>query len=318
MKRAMVVLFFIIIIVEAYAFDSVVTLEQYNLINTGSGNNFSINDDKFNIIVTNANNKTIHIFVYHDNQMFSRYNYPVKIENTVIFHPATALANSNDNNNEVTLYINMEMQYNAITSEKRINDGDRAIIKIKDIADRDNRFNGILYLMIFIDYNENGIIENNEIENITININRTQDTILFKARAYVSTLGYRVRNIQYPVYGTDFFYVKITNGYEIQKFLQLFGNDFNNGMFQGKGIRELDYSLYNLYIIFTPITNEIYFYNNPYHYSGDFRLIFDTGINRQTDRYVFARNYVVEKNNDRYELWINNEGELIKIVEMKL
>jgi hypothetical protein len=320
MKGMMVVLLSLIIIVSAHAFDSVVSIEQNKRIINSSENNFLIDDDKFNIIVTNANRHMIQIFVYHNDQMFSRYNYPVKCEDTVIFHPATILANANDHNNEVKLYINREMQVNAITAEERFYEGDKSIIKIKDIADSDNKFNGTLYLMIFIDYNKNGIIESNEIGNITISFNKSNKTVLFNAKAYVSTTGYRVRNMQYPVYGDDYFYIKITSAYEKDIFLTLFGNDFNNGMFQGKGIRELDYSLYNVYILFTPITDKIQFYNNPYHYNGDFRLIFDIIINEQSDagKYVYARNYVVEKNRDNYEMWLNNNGQLIKIKKMEL
>jgi hypothetical protein len=321
MKRAIFLLFTLIVTIKVNAFDSIIQIEQNNQINNGSDDYFIIEDNKFNLIISNANDKAIHIFVYHNNQMFTKYQYPIHCEDTVTFHPATALINNNDENNEMTLYINKEMQHNVITPEKRITNRNKSIIKIKDITDGDDRFNGTLYVTVFIDYNGNGIIEQNETGNISIFINKSQDTILFRARVYISTMGYWIKDIQYPVYGREYFYVKITNEYEKERFLELFGKDYYNGPYRtDKQIRGIDYSKYNMYIIFTPITNEIELYNNPHHYNGEHKLIFDININKQSNRgtYVFARNYDVEKSNDRYEIWINNYGQLIKLNEKKL
>jgi hypothetical protein len=238
-----------------------------------------------------------------------------------MFHPASALINNNDADNELTLYINREMQHNNLVFDKRINEDDMAILRIKNIADIDNRFTGTLYLTIFIDYNENEIIEQNEIENISIFINKSHDTVLFKARAYISTIGYKVMDIQNPVYGEEYFYVKITNEHEKERFFELFGrNYYDMPYLTYNRIRELDYEKYNMYIIFSPVTDGIELYNNPYHYNGEFKLFFDINIAKQSnrERYVFARNYEVEKTDDRYEIWINDYGRIIKLEEMKL
>jgi len=208
------------------------------------------------------------------------------------------------------------MQFNVVTPEKRTTDNNTAIIKIKDIADYDGKYNGILYLTIFVDLNDNNIIETNEVKNISLSIDRTAKSILFGAKIYVSTVGSWIKDINYDVYSNDYFYVKITNDQERQIFLLLFGkNNFINTNSTVNRIANVDYSKNNMYVIFTPITTEIELFNNPYYYKGEKRLIFDTRINKESKRgkYVFCREYRVEKKNDIFELWINDNGRLKKI-----
>lgn len=282
---------------------------------------YTIEDQKFNILVNNVNNKTVHIFVYHNEDMFRRYTYPVKCENTVIFHPATALINSANENKEITLTINREMQYNVITREKRINNNNTAIIKVKDIADTDDKFNGVIYLTIFVDFNNNNIIEENEVKNISVRINKSTNSVLFRAKIYVSTIGSRIRDINYPVYSNEYFYVKITNEAEKQIFLRRFGeNNFSNTYSTINRIINLDYTKQNMYVILSPITTEIESNGSQYRYSGENRLIFETKINKESKRgiYVFCIEYHVEKTRDIFEMWINDNGELKKIKKFDL
>jgi hypothetical protein len=296
-------------------------IEQNGTNINGLNDFYTIEDRKFNILVNNVNDKTICIFAYHSEEMFTKYSYPVKCENTVIFHPATALIDSANANKEITLTINREMQHNVITPEKRTNSNGTAVIKIKDIADTDDKFNGMLYLTIFVDFNKNDIIENNEIKNIYIKINKSDNSILFRARIYVSTIGSRIREINYPVYSDEYFYVKITNEKEKQMFLQLFGqNNFSNTYSTINRIINLDYTKYNMYVIFSPITEQIELYGNPYHYKGENRLIFKKTINRKSNigKYVFCREYYVEKNKDIFEIWITDNEELRKLKEIEL
>jgi len=208
------------------------------------------------------------------------------------------------------------MQYNVITPEKRITNNNTAVIKIKNIADYDGKFNGMVYLTVFIDFNDNNIIEENEIKNISLKINRSANSSLFGARIYVSTIGSRIKNINNYEYSNDYSYVKITSDMERQLFLLLFGrNNFVNTNNNVNRIINTDYSKYNLYVIFSPITTEIELSGNPYHYSNENKLIFDTKINKEANygKYVFCREYRVEKNNDIYEIWLNDNGKLKKI-----
>jgi hypothetical protein len=282
---------------------------------------YTITDKIFDIIINDVGDKIIHIFAYHNDEMFRKYQYPEKSENTVMFHPATALINSADENMEVVLNINREMQHNAITPEKRINNNGSAIIKVKGVSDIDKNFNGVLYLTIFIDFNNNKIIEENEIKNIKIIILKENNSNLLRERAYISTMGGWIRDIEYSVYSNNYFFVKITNQADKYKFFQLFGPNHGNNSFSSYNrIRDLDYSKFNLYIIYTPITSNIELYNNPYHYSNDNRLFFEIRINNESNRgrYVFYREFRVDKNNDIFEMWTNNNGVLGKIPELKL
>ena len=220
-----------------------VKIRQNNQIIDKPDSTYTIMDNKFEILVTNKNNNIISVFAYHSDEMFNKYIYPIKDEDTVIFHPATALINSADENMEITLNINREMQFNVITNEKRIDENGISIIRIKDIADTDNRFNGILFLTLFIDLNNNKIIESNEIKNISVAINRAENSNLFRARIYVSTIGGWIRDINYPVYNNEYFYVKISNETEKANFFELFGQQYGDNTYSSiNRVRDLDYS----------------------------------------------------------------------------
>jgi len=298
-----------------------VSVEQNNKNINESNDVYTLEDQKFNILVNNVDDKIIHIFAYHNDEMFSKYSYPVECEKTVIFHPATALINSANEEKEISLTINKEMQYNVITPEKRTTNNNTAVIKIKDIADYDGKYDGILYLTIFVDLNDNDIIEANEVKNISLGIERTAKSILFGDKIYVSTIGSRIKDIKNYEYSNEYLYAKITSDQERQLFLLLFGkNNFVNTNSTVNRIISIDYSKYNMYVVFSPITTEIELYNNPYHYSGENKLIFDTKINKEANNgtYVFCREYRIEKNKDTLEMWINDNGKLKKIKKFDL
>jgi len=288
-----------------------VSIEQNNKIIEEINGYYTLEDQKFSILVNNADDKVIQIFAYHSDEMYNKYSYPVECEKTVIFHPATALISSADENMEINFVINTEMQHNAITEKKRTDNGGYAVIKIKDIADSDDKFNGMIYLTIFIDFNNNKIIEENEVKNISLKINKTANSALFRGKIYVSSIGGRMRDINHPVYvySNDYIYVKITSEMEKQLFLLLFGqNNFTN-IFMN-----LDYTKMNMYFVFSPISTEIELHG-VYRYNGDNRIIIDTINNKESNKgkYVYYIRYSVEKTKDKYELWINDNEKLFKI-----
>jgi len=282
---------------------------------------YTVEDQKFNILVRNAGDKTINIFAYHNEEMFRKYTFPVECKKTVIFHPGTAIIDNADKNKEITLALNREMQYNVITPEKRIDNDSAALIKIKDIADTDNKYNGALYLTFLVDLNNNNIIENNEVKNISLKINKSANGGLFKGKVYVSTIGSWIKDLDYPVYSNDYSYAKITNDKEKQKFFQSFGqSNFTNQFSKVNRIDILDYTKYNMYVVFSPVTKDLELSGNPYHYSGENKLIFETRTNREANRgdYVYCREYRVEKETDIFELLINDKGRLKKINKIEL
>jgi len=298
-----------------------VKLQQNNRIMDISEDKYTIADNKFELLIPNESKSAIHIFVYHSDEMFTKYTYPIKCENTVIFHPATVIIDNANENKEITLTINRETQYNIVTPEKRVDDTGISTIRIKDISDTDDKFAGTLYLTIFIDLNNNNVIENNEIKNLSVVINKAKNSILFKARIWISTIGGWLYDINYPVYGNDYFYVRISNAAEKARFFEIFGQHYGDYSYSPDNrIRDLDYSKNNMYIVFSPITTEIELYNNPYRFTGENRIIFGTRINRESTkgRYVFYREYRVEKSRDIYEIWIEVNGTIKRINELKL
>jgi len=277
---------------------------------------YTLEDQKFNILVRNAGDKAINIFAYHNEEMYRKYRYPVECKETVMFHPGTALIDNADKNKEITLALNREMQYNVITPEKRIDNDNAALIKIRDIADTDNKYNGSLYLTFLVDFNNDNIIEKNEVKNVSLKINKSANSILFRGKVHVSTLGSWIKDLDYPVYSNEYSYAKITNEREKQKFFQSFGqNNFINPYSKINRIDNVDYTKYNMYVVFSPVTNDLELSGNPYHYSGENKLIFETRTNREANRgvYVYCREYRVEKNIDIFDLWINDRGRLRKI-----
>jgi len=280
---------------------------------------YTVEDEKFNILVRNAGDKAINIFAYHSEEMFRKYKYPVECKETVMFYPGTALVDNADKNKEITLALNREMQYNVITPEKRIDNNNTALIKIKDVADTDNKYNGALYLTLLVDFNNDKIIEKNEIKNISLKINKSPSGVLFKGKVYVSTIGSWIKDLNYPVYSNEYSYVKITNDTEKRKFFQSFGQEnFTNPYSKINRIADLDCTKYNMYVVFSPVTKDMELSGNPYHYSGDYKLIFETRINREANRgvYVYCREYRVEKDLDIFELWINDKGRLRTISQI--
>jgi hypothetical protein len=277
---------------------------------------YTLEDQKFNILVKNAGNKAINIFAYHNEEMFRKYRFPVECKETNMFHPGTAIIDNADKNKEITLALNREMQFNVITPEKRTDDDSIALIKIKDIADTDNKYNGALFLTFLVDFNNNNIIEQNEVKNISLKINKTANGCLFKGKVHVSTIGSWLKDLNYPVYSNEYSYVKITNDKEKQKFFQSFGqNNFTSPYSKVNRIDNLDCTKYNMYVVFSPVTKDLELTGNPYHYSGENKLIFETRTNREANRgdYVYCREYRVEKDIDIFELWINDKGRLRKI-----
>jgi len=298
-----------------------VIIEQNDKKINESNGFYTIEDQKFNILVRNAGDKTINIFAYHNEEMFRKYTYPVECKKTVMFHPGTALIDNADKDKEITLALNREMQYNVIPPEKRTDNNSTSLIKIKNIANTDNKYNGSLYLTFLVDFNNDNIIDKNEVKNISLKINKSSSGILFKDKVYVSSIGNWIKDLEYPVYSNEFSYVKITNEKEKQKFLQSFGqNNFTNPYSKINRIDILDYTKYNMYIIFSPVTKDIELSGNPYHYSGENKLIFETRTNREANRgvYVYYREYRVEKNTDIFEMWVNDRGRLRKINKFDL
>jgi len=282
---------------------------------------YLLEDQKFNILVRNAGDKPINIFAYHSDEMFRKYTYPVECNKTVIFHPGTALIDNADKNKEISLALNREMQYNVITPEKRIDNNITSLIKIKDIADTDNKYNGMLYLTFLVDFNNDNIIEKNEVKNVSLKINKSVNGGLFKEKVHVSTIGSWIKDIDYPVYSNDYSYVKITNETEKQKFFKSFGQgNFTNLYSKINRIDSLDYTKYNMYVVFSPVTKDMELSGNPYHYSGENKLIFETRINREANRgvYVYCREYRVEKDMDIFELYLNDKGRIKKLNKIDL
>lgn len=293
-----------------------VVVEQNNKNINAQNGVYNLEDQKFSISVNDVEERTINIFAYYSDEMGKKYSFPVEPKDTVIFYPATSLIDSADDNKEITLTINKEMQFNAVTPEKRTANNNTAVIKIKDIADTDDKFDGIIYLTIFIDFNDNNIIDENEVRNISLKINKSDNSVLFGAKIYVSTIGSRIKDINNYEYSNDYSYVRITSDMERQLFLLLFGrSNFNNINSNVNRIISTDYSKYNMYVVFSPITTEIEFNGNPYHYKGENKLIFDVRVNKGASygKYVFCREYRVEKGKDTLEMWINNNGKLIKL-----
>ena len=296
-----------------------IIIEQYDRNISELNGFYPLDDQKFDILVKNAGNTTINIFAYHNEDMFRNYTFPVECKKTAMFHPGTALIDNADKNREITLALNRQMQYNTVTPEKRIDNNNTAQIKIRDIADTDNKYNGALYLTFLVDFNNDNIIDENEVKNISLKINKSASGALFRGKVHVSTIGSWLKDIEYPVYSNEYSYVKITNEAEKQKFFQTFGhNNFTNPYSKVNRIADLDCTKYNMYVVFSPVTKDMELSGNPYHYSGDNKLIFETRINKEANRgvYVYCREYRVEKDLDIFELWINDKGKLRTIAKV--
>ena len=153
--------------------DEAVFIYQANHEIQGRDKIYEIQDKPFEIVVEGVDEEdNIAIFAYHNDEMFDRYSYPVSTSDTVIFAPATGLAMPHNEDRKFFLRINKELTQNYFSRGRRINKANHAIIQIKRIIDPYHLFLGkdTAYLTLFVDFNKNSFIEENEIRNIVLKI----------------------------------------------------------------------------------------------------------------------------------------------------
>lgn len=276
---------------------------------------FQIINKPFEVIIDNVSLKdNIAIFAYHSDEMFNRYDYPIRTADTVMFAPGTSLAMSVEKNISFFLRINEEYTQNYFPSDRRINHENQTILRIKGFADTLNRFQKrhIAYLSIFIDYNKNGIIEKNEISNIIIKVNQVA-TPPKKIKVYISTMGSRLAiiNSEAKIHN-QFVVFKISSQDEAKRFSEYMRKNTNYYRgYQIAGIVNIDYDINNKYFIMSPRGLSVEFYQ-PYHFSGEFDLIFDVlELDKSMSfNYVSLRTYTVAKDDDIFSIKINLKGKI--------
>jgi hypothetical protein len=277
---------------------------------------FNITGMPFEIIFDNVNlDDNIAIFAYHSDEMFNRYDYPIITDETVMFAPGTGLAMEVDENKSFFLRINTEMTQNYISSDRRINNTNQAVLRIKGFADTLNRFqeHKIAYLSIYIDYNKNGIIDLNEIKNIIIKVNQSI-AMGEKTKVYISTMGSSLEVVgSENLIHNNFILFKITSQDEAERFSEYMQENttYYSG-YRTAGITNIDYNKNNKYFLMTPKGLSASA-NQPYHYSGEYDLIFDISDtnDNKNGNYVSLRTYTVSKDDDIFTIRINWYGEIL-------
>ena len=204
------------------------------------------------------------------------------------------------------LYFNSDLINNYL-SPKENTESTNFSVKIKGFAETDDS-NPIdkLFCFGFCDLNKNGIIEQDELKQIIINVNPAFS--LTDEKIYVSTVGYRVKTYSkiedtYVIYKINSFVgfnkFKATVTPQVSNFDMLFEN-------------ESQFKNVNYYIVHSPVTTNK-FLAQPYKYARSNILIFDVmeDTKNSSTNYIAARNYQVKKTKDILRICINISGKII-------
>lgn len=276
-----------------------------------------------------ATNPDDYVSIFATTNFNYRHDEPTKSESihvndTVMFNPGTYIIKSEFNPNEgASIYIEDSYGFNGFSAKQRINvkskernilkpffllvhdkNQDEAVIPVTAFKDASGLFTGDADFYFYVDYNHDNRIDENEFTKMRIKING--DGNLYKnQKAYISTMGYRVRKmISSPDDGKYHLYV-----IESVEGFKKFRSQITEDVFTSE--EDLEDGTIRLYILHSPVTNSIQI-SQPYHLTGTDNLIFEIETNAMPFEYVFARNYKVEKQKDRFTIYIKTDGGLIQ------
>ncbi len=133
--------------------------------------NYPLQDRPFQIDIEGVSPEVaVAIFAYPTDEMFHRYIYPVSTSDTVMFAPATGLAMYENKDRAYYLSLNREGTHNYMSPDRRINRQNGATLNILGFQTIEGRQEHPrkVYLSLFIDSNQDRIIESHEIRHITL------------------------------------------------------------------------------------------------------------------------------------------------------
>ena len=293
--------------------DNLLSIEQDNKKISAKASLYEILNKTFDIKVTNIKESDgIQIFISTDKKTINFSKGSIPLDDTDIFAYGNSVANEADEKTkEISLYFDSERITNYLSEDRRINQGDSAIVRVGGLGNEINTTAQIqnLYFIVFIDFNENKSIEKNEVIHFQLKIKGSGP--LFTGKVYVSTIGYYVTNFKKQA-NDDYKLYKITNKSGLERFMKEVTNDIRYLEYLLNDDEASTFKKHNYYIIHSPVTSTL-FLDQPYRYSDKKQLIFDVvpSSEQVNKEYIAARNYKIEKKQDILTIYVNDNGKLI-------
>jgi len=239
---------------------------------------------------------------------FNFYTLPIKTADTSMFSPGTGLAI--DLSQSLTIQINSTESMNNVVSQQWENNNGKASLRIQGFKDEYNKLGKSIYMTIFIDYNDNDVIEVNEIKHIVLRTT-ISELSMPTAKTHLFSTGFPFKVAADDVSLHDNFTVfRITSSAEaaaMQKYME------ENTSFYGQrrmvNITNFDYLASNQYLLMSP-RGKPFSIQQPYHYEGAFNLIFEAKeLNEVVGKtFSYMRVYPVKKMDDIFKIQIKVGG----------
>lgn len=241
--------------------------------------------------------------------------FPVESSETT-FAPGGGLAEGPFNPDEgySLSVINSFNKFHYIYDERRINTKEGAVLPVRRITDSSGEYTNRIYITFFIDFDNNQIIEENEIWNIDITFtNKYEKDYSEKNRAYVSSTGYSVLTGNYD--GERFICYELHTTSNLKDFYLREKDSFIN--------RPVDYYIKwenpdeifknnNVHVILLP--KNYTFVNNPFRIKGDKTLYFEIKeVSENEEKTIPMRLIRVSKDNPFTPIELYLDGKIIKI-----
>ena len=149
------------------------SIQQNKVILPNSINNYSISQSPFLLYLNGIGERNVYIHASTHNHLYKKYSYPLQLkEEESIFKQGNGMAISVENRNEINLLVVGENSgaFSLITKDRRHTDAAFSSINFNEFRFIRTQEANRIYMILFVDQNDNEAIDENEIIFITLTI----------------------------------------------------------------------------------------------------------------------------------------------------
>jgi len=213
---------------------------------------------------------------------------------TEIFNLGMAMAESPlDKEKGYTLSVNTINSMHCIGEDRRLNDKKGATIPVRSISDATGFLDDKVFLLFYVDYKRDRIIEENELSWIELILpydsrkslaQATEADFSKEKRAYISSAGHRVKKENY--HGKKFKAYKICGKSDLEKLQKIESRSFEN-IIIGEYVfgLEAQKEKFETETIFLMVPEGLSLFNNPFRIKGDKTIYFEVEP-EQNEKYL--------------------------------
>ena len=244
-----------------------------------------LEDENFDIRINGLKtNQYIDLFAYYNDAYINKYNLPIPADKTDMFNLGMSMAEGSlDKEKGYTLKINQIHSMHSLGEDRRLNDQNGATIPVRAISDATGLMDDKVYLIFYVDYKHDRIIEANELAWIELILPYDSRKVLSQAseadfsdekRAYISSMGHRVRKENY--HGKNFRAYIINGKSDLEKLEKKEERSFENIQI-GEYIfgKEAQKEKFTRTTIFLMVPEGLSLCNNPFRIKGDKTIYFE-------------------------------------------